>query len=31
MEKDVLETILKNETWFNAEEYLKYGFVDAIK
>lgn len=31
MEKDVLETILKNETWFNAEEYLQYGFVDAIK
>lgn len=26
-----LETILKNETWYNAEEYFKDGFIDGIK
>ena len=26
-----IEQILRNETWFSAEDYLKYGFIDEIK
>jgi len=29
--KEEIEGIMKNETWFTAEEYLKYGFIDEIK
>jgi len=28
--KDELETLLKNETWFTAKQYLEYGFIDEI-
>ena len=30
-EKDELEDLLKTETWFNAPEYMRHGFVDEIK
>jgi ATP-dependent protease ClpP protease subunit len=26
-----IETLLRKETWFSADEYLKHGFVDGIK
>ncbi len=26
-----IEKLLKNETWFSAEDYLKYGFIDELK
>ena len=26
-----IEKLLRNETWFSAEDYLKYGFIDEIK
>ncbi len=29
--KEEIELIMKNETWFSAEEYLKYGFIEEIK
>jgi ATP-dependent protease ClpP protease subunit len=29
--KEEIEQLLKNETWFSADEYLKYGFVEEIK
>jgi ATP-dependent protease ClpP protease subunit len=29
--KEEIEDLLKNETWFSAQEYLNNGFVDAIK
>ncbi len=29
--REEIESIMKNETWFTAEEYLKYGFIDEIK
>ncbi len=29
--REEIEAIMKNETWFTAEEYLKYGFIDEIK
>ena len=28
---DEIEDLLRNETWFSAEQYLKHGFVDKIK
>jgi len=31
MEKDEIEKLLKNESWFNANEYLEKGLVDEIK
>jgi len=30
-DKAELEELLKNDTWYNAGDYLKNGFVDAIK
>jgi ATP-dependent protease ClpP protease subunit len=30
-EKEEMESILNAETWFNASDYLKHGFVDEIK
>ncbi len=30
-EKSELEELLKNDTWYNAEDYLDGGFVDEIK
>lgn len=29
--KDELPTLMKNETWFSAKEYLEHGFIDDIK
>lgn len=29
--KEDIELLLKNETWYSAEDYLKAGFVDKIK
>lgn len=29
--REELEELLKNDTWLNAEEYLKLGFIDEIK
>lgn len=29
--RDEIEQLLRNETWFSADEYLKYGFVEEIK
>lgn len=29
--KEEIELIMKNETWFSAEEYLKFGFIDEVK
>jgi ATP-dependent protease ClpP protease subunit len=29
--RDEIEKLLRNETWFTADEYLKYGFVEEIK
>jgi len=29
--REEIESIMKNETWFTAEEYLKFGFIDEIK
>jgi ATP-dependent protease ClpP protease subunit len=26
-----IEELLKNETWFSAEDYMKFGFIDEIK
>lgn len=31
MKKDEIENLLKNESWFNANEYLEKGLVDEIK
>lgn len=31
MSRDEIEELLKNETWFTAEEYLKKGLIDEIK
>ena len=28
--KDEIEKLMKNETWFSAEEYKRLGFVDEI-
>jgi ATP-dependent protease ClpP protease subunit len=28
--RDEVEKLLRSETWFNAEQYLEYGFVDEI-
>jgi ATP-dependent protease ClpP protease subunit len=29
--KEEIESIMRNETWFTAEDYLKFGFIDEIK
>ncbi len=29
--REEVESIMRNETWFSADEYLKYGFVEEIK
>lgn len=29
--KEQLEELLKNDTWYSPEEYLKHGFIDEIK
>lgn len=29
--REEIEGLLKNETWFSADEYLKFGFVEEIK
>jgi ATP-dependent protease ClpP protease subunit len=31
MDREKLEMLLSNETWFSAQEYLELGFVDEIK
>lgn len=31
MDKEQIEKLLKNESWFNANEYLEKGLVDEIK
>ncbi len=29
--REEVESIMRNETWFSADEYLKYGFIEEIK
>jgi ATP-dependent protease ClpP protease subunit len=31
LDREKLEMLLSNETWFSAQEYLEMGFVDEIK
>ena len=29
--REELEILMKNDTWYNAKQYLEHGFIDEIK